>query len=71
MWSAPATVRIRWAMTSTVLHRLLQNGAHPLDLQLGIEGGGNVLEHQPQRVVQTGGGKEEAQIIEEGQLPGQ
>lgn len=53
------------------LHRLLQDGAHPLDLQLGVEGGGDVLEHHPQGIVQPGGCKEEAQEIEEGEFPGQ
>ena len=53
------------------LHRLLQDGAHPFNLQLGIEGGGDVLEHHPQRIVQPGGGEQKAQKIEEGQLPSQ
>ena len=53
------------------LHRLLQNRAHPFDLQLGVKGGGDVLEHHPQGIVQPCGGEEEAQEIEEGELPGQ
>ena len=53
------------------LHRLFQNGAHPFDLQLGVEGGGDVLEHHTQRIVQPGSGKQEAQEIEERELPGQ
>ena len=51
------------------LHRLFQNRAHPFNLQLGVESGGDVLEHHPQRVVQPCGGEQEAQEIEEGELP--
>ena len=53
------------------LNRLLQNGAHPFNLQLGVEGSGDILEHHPQGIIQPGGSKEETQEIEEGELPGQ
>ena len=50
-----------------LLYRLLQNGAHPINLKLGAEGGGNVLKHQAQGVIQPGGGKEKPKKVGEGQ----
>ena len=61
---------LRCKVNCPLLYRLFQNGAHPLDLQFGVEGGGDILEHKPQRVVQPGGGKEEPEEIEERKFSG-
>ena len=63
-------VILRREILGSFLHRLFQNGAHPLDLQLGIEGSGDILKHQPQGIIKPGGGKEESQKIEEGKFSG-
>ena len=60
---------LRCADLHTGLDGLLLNGPHPLDLQLGAEGGGDVLQHQADGIIQPGGGEQEAQEVQEGQLP--
>ena len=64
-------VAVGMEVLCSCLHRLLQDGTHPFNLQLGVEGGGDVLEHHPQRIIQPGCGEQEAQEIEERELPGQ
>src|SRR5699024_1753523 len=50
------------------LHRLLQDRTHPLNLQLRIESGGDILKYQPQRVIQPCGSKEESQKVKKGKF---
>lgn len=64
-------VSVRVEVLCSCLHRLFQNRAHPFNLQLGVEGGGDILEYYPQRIIQPGSGEQEAQEIEERELLGQ
>ena len=58
----------RGKMLRSLLHGLLLNGAHPLDLQFGAEGGGDVLKHHAQRIVEPCRREQKAQEKQEIQL---
>src|SRR5699024_4813114 len=60
---------LRNKLFRTCLYRLLQNGAHPFDLQFGVESSRNILKYQPQWIVKSCGSKEESKEIKERKFP--
>ena len=60
---------LRMELFASLLNRLFLDGAHPFDLKLRAEGGGDVLEHHSQRIVKSCRGEEEAQEKQEIQIP--